>query len=100
MNVRKKKAGSAYGACGVGWRAGQQLAWLTAKIAPLEWHVEVDFLAEVSVLEGHVARCRVPTNMATAVSNFDRLCLAFVSVEPYREICSTMRYDGRRGATA
>ena len=30
----------------------------------------------------------MPTNMATAVSNFDRLCLAFVSVEPYREICN------------
>ena len=26
--------------------------------------------------------------MDTAVSNFDRLCLAFVSVEPYREICN------------
>ena len=39
--------------CGlVGW---EQLAWLTAKIATLEWHVEVDFLAEASMLEGHLA---------------------------------------------
>ena len=30
----------------------------------------------------------MPTNMDTAVSNFDRLLLAFVSVEPYREICN------------
>ena len=43
---KRQSAGSAYGACGVGWRAGQQLAWLTAKIAPLEWHVEGQILAE------------------------------------------------------
>ena len=55
---KRQSAGSAYGACGVGWRAGQQLAWLTAKIAPLEWHVEVEKLAEVSLLEGHVASSR------------------------------------------
>ena len=36
---KRHSAGSAYGACGVGWRAGQQLAWLTAKIAPLEGHM-------------------------------------------------------------
>ena len=30
----------------------------------------------------------MPTNMDTAVSNFDGLCLAFVSVEPYREMCN------------
>ena len=28
----------------------------------------------------------MPTNMDTAVSNFDGLCLAFVSVLPYSEI--------------
>ena len=42
--------------CGLaGW---EQLAWLTAKIAALEWHVEVEKLAEISVLEGHVASSR------------------------------------------
>ena len=36
--------------CGlVGW---EQLAWLTAKIAPLQWHVEVDFPAEVQLVPG------------------------------------------------
>ena len=39
-------AGLAYGSCGGFCRARQQLAWLTAKIEPLEWHVEVDFGAE------------------------------------------------------
>ena len=55
---KRLSAGLAYGARGVGWRAGQQLAWLTAKIAAPQWHVEVDFPAEVSVLEGHVASSR------------------------------------------
>ena len=55
---KRLSAGLAYGARGVGWRAGQQLAWLTAKIAAPQWHVEVNFLAEVSVLEGHVASSR------------------------------------------
>ena len=62
---KRHNAGSAYGACGVGWRAGQQLAWLwlTAKIAPLEGHVEVDFPAErlgmvltVRLSSGHTER--------------------------------------------
>ena len=56
---KRYNAGSAYGACGADWRAGQQLAWLTAKIEPLEWHVEVDFGTEVSLLEGHVASSRL-----------------------------------------
>ena len=30
----------------------------------------------------------MPTNIDTAVTNFEMLCLAFVSVEPYREICN------------
>ena len=30
----------------------------------------------------------MPTNMDTAVTNHEVLCLAFVSVEPYREICN------------
>ena len=41
---------------GAGWAAA--CAWLTAKIAPLQWHVEDDFLAEASMLEGHVASSR------------------------------------------
>ena len=66
--------------CGLaGW---QQLAWLTAKIAPLEWHVEVEKLAEVSLLEGHVASSR-PTWTRRSRR---LLCLAFVSVLPYSEI--------------
>ena len=52
---KRYNAGLAYGACGAGWRAGQQLAWLTAKSEPLEWHVEVDFGTEVPMLEGHLA---------------------------------------------
>ena len=30
----------------------------------------------------------MPTKMDTAVTNHEVLCLAFVSVEPYREICN------------
>ena len=59
---KRYNAGLAYGACGAGWRAGQQLAWLTAKIEPLEWHVEVDFATAGSLLEGHVASSR-PTSL-------------------------------------
>ena len=62
---RAKRARSEAVQCGFGIRgmwwvlpAGQQLAWLTAKIAALEWHVEVNFPAEISVLEGHVASSR------------------------------------------
>ena len=47
---RAKSAGSGAVQCGFGIRGvwwvlpgGQQLAWLTAKIEPLEWHAEVDF---------------------------------------------------------
>ena len=29
----------------------------------------------------------MPTNIDTAVTNFEMLCLAFVSVLPYSEIC-------------
>ena len=56
---KRYNAGLAYGACGACWRAGQQLAWLTAKIEPLEWHLEVNFATEVSMLEGHVASGRL-----------------------------------------
>ena len=58
---KRYNAGLAYGACGAGWRAGQQLAWLTAKSEPLEWHVEVDFGTEVPLpmLEGHLASGRL-----------------------------------------
>ena len=66
---KRYNAGLAYGACGACWRAGQQLAWLTAKIAPLEWHVEVDFGTAVLMLEGHVASSR-PTR--TLRSRFSR----------------------------
>ena len=52
---KRYNAGLAYGACGVGWRAGQQLAWLTAKSEPLEWHVEVNLLADISVPWDHLA---------------------------------------------
>ena len=37
------------------WCIGQQLAWLRAKARRLEWHVEVDFAADVSMLWDHVA---------------------------------------------
>ena len=73
---KRHNAGSAYGACGVGWRAGQQLAWLTAKIAPLEGHVEVNLLAEVSMLWGHVASGRptsTPRSRFSTASFFLRL---------------------------
>ena len=43
-------------------------------------------LAEVSVLEGHLASGTWQTNIDTAVSIFEGLCLAFVSVLPYSEI--------------
>ena len=66
---KRYNAGLAYGACGSCWRAGQQLAWLTAKSEPLEWHVEFNLLAEVSVLEGHLASSR-PTS--TPRSRFSR----------------------------
>ena len=49
---KRYNAGLAYGSCGGFCRAGQQLAWLTAKIAPLEGHVEVDFGTAVPMLEG------------------------------------------------
>jgi hypothetical protein len=42
-------------ACGF-WPAGRQLAWLRGG---LQWRAEVDFPAEVSMLWGHVASCRL-----------------------------------------
>jgi len=39
--------------CGF-WPARRQLAWLRGG---LQWRVEVDFPAEVSMLWGHVASC-------------------------------------------
>ena len=65
---KRQSAGSAYGACGVGWRAGQQLAWLTAKIAPLEWHVEVNLLAEVSMLWDHLASSRLTSTRRSRIT--------------------------------
>ena len=60
--------------CGlVGW---EQLAWLTAKIATLEWHVEVDLLAEVSVLEGHVASSRPTWTRRSRISTASVLLLS------------------------
>ena len=53
---KRYNAGLAYGSCGGFCRAGQQLAWLTAKIEPLEWHVEVDFLAGPSKRSAEVPR--------------------------------------------
>ena len=76
---KRHSAGSAYGACGVGWRAGQQLAWLTAKIAPLEWHVEVNLLAEVSVLEGHLASSRPTRTRRSRISTASVLLLSLWS---------------------
>ena len=32
---KRYNEGLAYGSCGACWRAGRQLAWLTAKIEPL-----------------------------------------------------------------
>ena len=55
---KRYNAGLAYGSCGGFCRAGQQLAWLTAKSEPLEWHVEVDFGTAVPMLEGHLASSR------------------------------------------
>ena len=73
---KRHSAGSAYGACGVGWRAGQQLAWLTAKIAPLEWHFEVNLLAEVPVLEGHLASSRPTRTRRSRISTAPVLLLS------------------------
>ena len=55
---KRHNAGLAHGSCGGFCPAKQQLAWLTAKIAPLEWRVEVDFGTAVTMLEGHVASSR------------------------------------------
>ena len=59
--------------------ARQQLAWLTAKIAPLEGYVEVDFLAEVPVLEGHVARCRPTWTRRSQITRSSVLLLSLWS---------------------
>ena len=82
---KRHNAGLAHGSCGGFCRDGQQLAWLTAKIEPLEGHIEVEFLAEVSVPRDHLAR---PTNIDTTVSIFEVLCLRSGSVLPYSEIYS------------
>ena len=62
-------------ACGF-WPAGRQLAWLRGG---LQWRAEVDFPAEVSMLWGHVASCRLtrPRRSRIARSSPDlrhRLC--------------------------
>ena len=55
---------------------GSFLAWLTAKIEPLEWHVEVDFGTEGSLLEGHVASSRLIWLRRTRFSRDSVLLLA------------------------
>ena len=83
---KRYNAGLAYGACGACWRAGQQLAWLTAKIAPLEGHVEVNLLAEVSMLWGHVASGRPTWTLRSRISTASvlllGLCCPFGNVQP------------------
>ena len=70
------------------WRAGQQLAWLTAKIEPLEWHVEVNLLAEVSMLEGHVASSRLIWLPRTRIARSPVFLLDISWILPYSEIYS------------
>ena len=68
-------------ACGVFWRAGQQLAWPRAKRGQLEWHAEVDFGTEIYQCCGIMSRV-ADHNMDTVVTIFEVAVFGNLDAKP------------------
>ena len=75
---------------------GEQLAWPRAKIERLEWHVEVDFVTEVSLLEGHVASSRLTSTRRSRISKGPAFLLA-LSCRIGKSGCETCSWRARVG---
>ena len=88
----EKRAKGGFGIRCVWWILpdGEQLAWPRAKIERLEWHVEVDFVTEVSLLEGHVASSRLTSTRRSrwSKSSVFRLALSCRIGKSGCETCS------------